>query len=220
MKKSNRKYLFPIIWTVLAAASLISNTVRLEFPHVRALLVILYFLPAALFAVFYSTEKLKKTKARTALKTVLILMLIPSVIASIFMFIPGYPQLSKTLDPTNYMITDDAEMYEQSVYAGYFPEEIPENAEDIKYEYTRQSGELWCIGAQWTLPDAEYEAEKARITELCRNYDGMVEVANPEKIINLCAETDTRFFKVILMEEEKSVTYILSHDIDPQGFYS
>ncbi len=219
MKKKNnyKNYILPAVWAILALISLLVNMSQLKFPVVKPVFVAVYFLPAILFTAFFTLPRMRKEKLRKILKVLLILLLIPSVIASIFVFIPGYPSLSKTTEPKNYLVTDGG-VYEQSEYYGLFPGKIPASAQDIKYEYKKVDSRSWCIGAQWTLPEAEYEQEKARILSLCSKHS-MVEIKNEQKSTYYTEnENDTAYFRVVFFEGNHMISYVYARLTEPEGF--
>ncbi len=217
-KNPNKNYILPAVWAVLALTSLIVNMRQLKFPVVKFLFVAVYFLPPVLFTAFFTLYRIKKDRLRKFLKVMLILLLIPAVIASIFVFIPGYPTLSKTTDPKNYLVTDGRYVYENSEYYGLFPEKIPGSAGDVKYEYKNIDGGKWCIGARWTVSKEEYEQERSRVISLCQTYE-MVEVKN-EKTITYYSnnENDTEYFRIIFFEDSHTISYVFAHLTEPDGF--
>ena len=77
---------------------------------------------------------------------------------------PGlYPLVSETDNISHYLILDYETWYEK-IYK-VLPERIPENAQNIQYEYHYAPIELdYTVDAQWRLPENDFEEEKERIS--------------------------------------------------------
>lgn len=74
-----------------------------------------------------------------------------------------YPLVSETDDVSHYLILDYETEYEK-IYK-VLPERVPENAQNIQYEYHYAPTELdYTVDARWTLPGNDFEKEKERVS--------------------------------------------------------
>lgn len=82
---------------------------------------------------------------------------------------PGlYPLVSETDDVSHYLILDYETEYEK-IYK-VLPERVPENAQNIRYEYHYAPIELdYTVDAQWRLPENDFEEEKERVSAKAHN---------------------------------------------------
>lgn len=74
---------------------------------------------------------------------------------------PGiYPLYSETTDTADYLIFDKAFEGNYDYIIQFMPSQIPEEAENVKYEYKYNSTLSGSFSASWSLPQAKYEALK------------------------------------------------------------
>ena len=72
-----------------------------------------------------------------------------------------YPLVSETEKASNYLVFDDR--VDAEFVSTLLPEKIPENAKDVEYKYFFEPcAGNYTVCASWSLPDAEYLAEKER----------------------------------------------------------
>ncbi len=74
---------------------------------------------------------------------------------------PGiYPLYSETLNADDYLVFDKEFEGNYEYLTELMPSEIPEEAENVKYEYYYNSFRSGRFEASWSLPEAEYESLK------------------------------------------------------------
>ena len=123
-------------------------------------MMVLPFIAGLLIVLFL---KKMSRKTRVIMYTVFGVSLALSVVFTVFMGIMT-PCASRTEDPANYLKSD---INSNTVFRGLFPEEIPKEAENIKYYYnfTEDPDRINEVFVQFTLPKEQYEAEKKRLAE-------------------------------------------------------
>ncbi len=97
---------------------------------------------------------------------------IPSLVTGILMavFLCLFPPYcSSTENPGHYLVFDRIDSARETEIRSFFPAEIPANADGLNYRYYKYSDfrtESFHLSLSRTLSDAQYTAEKSRITAL------------------------------------------------------
>ncbi len=118
-------------------------------------------------AVVFSSEKIKILKWFSTYITVSGLIVFAVSFGVMCTWLEWGPQLyplaSKTEDVANYLVVDTAVDYE--FVSSVIPEQIPESAQDIKYEYFYEPNVgNYTVSVSWNLSDEEYKSERARFS--------------------------------------------------------
>lgn len=182
-----------------------------------SLMVLLPFIVGVLLIVFRS--KIGK-KTKISLYALLALSVILSFVFTIaFSVMP--PCASETNKRENYLVFDEDCPAYYIPYKGMFPKQIPSAAENVQYYYTyRNYPDLsYDIFAQWTLPRAEYNAEKTRMIELFP--DAVVEETGDFNVVYVSDEKKTTLDHVAFAFNDKTFTfrYMVSYieNVDVNG---
>lgn len=132
-------------------------------------LVLLMWIAAAVVAVVLEVILIKKILTRSAALILSVCMVLAAVLVNIFvlfvlLLMP--PVASETTDVADYLAVDELVEQQEEHYSLIFPEEIPEQAQDVEYSYTAYETFFtldYAISACWTLPEEEYLSMKEKI---------------------------------------------------------
>lgn len=143
------------------------------------------------------------------------LLLFGSLVTVIGIFIILPPLESRTGNIENYLEVDNEVQEFHSVYTSFFPDKIPEQAENIEYFYSYKEGifsERIQMIASWSLPKEEYINIKKAIMDNCyvqeaENNNWKVTIKNvryPEKVnLNFIYDDDSQTVKYIFQVHNK-----------------
>ena len=95
--------------------------------------------------------------------TVLTFSIVLSLISGFIIFTVIPPLESFTDSPKNYLVVGSDMKKFENIYKNFFPQEIPNDAEDISYSYRKYNGlfeTTGAISASWALPIETYECYK------------------------------------------------------------
>lgn len=113
-----------------------------------------------------TVEKTKRYVARIVLNIFIQFTSLIGCMISVICITILPPVESVTNKPENYLLVDDETEKYMDVYCNFFPEIIPENAENIEYLYRKKEAffsEEINITASWTLRQDDYRTEKFRV---------------------------------------------------------
>lgn len=140
----------------------------------RFLLILLVpFLPTALALVGKRiVVREKKSPERKLLSRIIFAGTIPAILLGavfslVFMILP--PLASVTQNPSHYMKLDGSMDSFNRAAGDFFPVKVPEQAEQVSYEYERYSAifsDRSRLEASWVLPQKEYEEVKEQTMEM------------------------------------------------------
>ena len=185
---------------VLVSKSFVLPAISFSVP----VIVLLYLFPVIIFFVAKFTKKEKTFSCFLLLCNVICLVYI-----SLSVFLVDYdmkwlyPLGSKTTSTENYLTIDKEDLYavEEDKLFSVFPEEIPDNASDVRYEYSYYT-DMYIL-AQWVLPKEDFNTEKRRVAEMF-TYGATPEI-DQEKY--LFENTGANKFYVEFDEQTYSVKY-------------
>ncbi|NSB13562.1 zf-HC2 domain-containing protein [Clostridium beijerinckii] len=180
------KKIFKVIYTVIIGLNILGIIVGylsikigydLEYPRfyfgslglkTYSILFIMFMLPllcSILGKIILSkTNYIKSYGWKIILNVLALLISIMLSLASGFMLVFVTPPLeSYTNSPKNYLhVANDMRKYE-AIYKNFFPEKVPDDAENIEYSYRKYNGLFETtskISASWSLPEKSYEYYK------------------------------------------------------------
>ncbi len=142
---------------------------QLEFPSIRtdsSGFILICFMVVPFWGLFLSLVIKKKRKILHTVISVFIILGILVHAGYIFVFTGafqfwspgGYPLYSETANVADYLVLDGKLKDNYDNIIKYMPEEIPEGASDVTYEYKYDSGMSGRFAASWSLPAEEFKA--------------------------------------------------------------
>lgn len=172
MKKKIVWVIISLLWVIMILTPIVYYASKLKFPVIcpgivsKIITAILILLPVIFIVIA------KVSKKENVVLSVFIICTVLNLV-SIWVFTFGftadvsffYPVVSYTDSKENYLVIDENVLYAEDKVFAVFPDSIPNEAEDIDYEYyCEMSSNTVQIIARWTLPNEEYQLEKSRMS--------------------------------------------------------
>lgn len=160
-----------LVWIALVYGLFFYMRSQLKFPtlelHNGGWLVPLFMTVSFWGLVFALVSVEKRKKLRVFSSVLIIIGIIASLcyttVTTLFFNTdePGvYPLYSQTSDPADYLIFDKHFEGTYEYVTQIMPSQIPEEAENVIYEYKYNSTLSGSLKASWSLPQAQYDALK------------------------------------------------------------
>ena len=163
---------FSIAWLILVTLPVIIVAANLKFPafdHQRyGQILIPIFLILPLLSLVYNLVAYRAEKTYKVVDILLISIFVIEMICTAvctfgfkYYYNDLYPLVSATTDPSNYLVIENRfEETDIEYVKTVFPEKIPEEATNVKYNYRCAALGIYDIEAQWKLPYEKYMAER------------------------------------------------------------